>query len=44
MLGTERENFIASLVDGEVILTSHEDKAAVDDYGLGGTLALLIMT
>jgi hypothetical protein len=33
MLGTERENFIASLVDGEVILTSHEDKAAaVDDF------------
>jgi hypothetical protein len=36
MSGTVREKkFVATLVDGDVILTSHEDKAAaLDDFFL----------
>ena len=40
MPSTERENFIATLVDGDVILTSHQDKAATVDgffFNLIGT-------
>jgi hypothetical protein len=33
MLGTRRENFIAKLIDGSVVYTSHDDKATtVDEF------------